>query len=141
VQASPSSANVLSIPRLRDAFDGRVLAPDDPGYDQARTVFYGGSDRRPAVIVRPEDAGEVAKVVTLARDTGLELAVRSGAHSVAGHSVCDDGIVLDLANLRALDLDVAGLRGLRRAPSVRSLGAATRSQGACLNPGCAASWG
>jgi FAD/FMN-containing dehydrogenase len=108
VQASPSSANVLSIPRLRDAFDGRVLAPDDPGYDQARTVFYGGFDRRPAVIVRPEDAGEVAKVVTLARDTGLELAVRSGAHSVAGHSVCDDGIVLDLANLRALDLDVAG---------------------------------
>ncbi len=108
MQASPSSANVLSIPRLRDAFDGRVLAPDDPGYDQARTVFYGGFDRRPAVIVRPEDAGEVAKVVTLARDTGLELAVRSGAHSVAGHSVCDDGIVLDLANLRALDLDVAG---------------------------------
>jgi FAD/FMN-containing dehydrogenase len=108
VQASPSSANVLSIPRLRSAFDGRLIAPDDPEYDQARTIFYGGFDRRPAAIVRPRDAGEVAKIVTLARDTGLELAVRSGAHSVAGHSVCEGGIVLDLRDMRALDLDVAG---------------------------------
>jgi FAD/FMN-containing dehydrogenase len=108
VQASPSSANVLSIPRLRSAFDGRLIAPDDPEYDQARTIFYGGFDRRPAAIVRPRDAGEVAKIVTLTRDTGLELAVRSGAHSVAGHSVCEGGIVLDLRDMRALDLDVTG---------------------------------
>ena len=108
MQASSSSANVLSIPRLRSAFDGRLIAPDDPEYDQARTIFYGGFDRRPAAIVRPRDAGEVAKIVTLARDTGLELAVRSGAHSVAGHSVCEGGIVLDLRDMRALDLDVAG---------------------------------
>jgi FAD/FMN-containing dehydrogenase len=108
VQASPSSANVLSIPRLRSAFDGRLIAPDDPEYDQARTIFYGGFDRRPAAIARPRDAGEVARIVTLARDTGLELAVRSGAHSVAGHSVCEGGIVLDLRDMRALDLDVAG---------------------------------
>jgi FAD/FMN-containing dehydrogenase len=108
VQASSSSANVLSIPRLRSAFDGRLIAPDDPEYDQARTIFYGGFDRRPAAIARPRDAGEVARIVTLARDTGLELAVRSGAHSVAGHSVCEGGIVLDLRDMRALDLDVAG---------------------------------
>jgi FAD/FMN-containing dehydrogenase len=108
VQASPSSANAVSIPRLRSAFDGRLIAPDDPEYDQARTIFYGGFDRRPAAIARPKDAGEVAKIVTLARDTGLELAVRSGAHSVAGHSVCEGGIVLDLRDMRALDLDVAG---------------------------------
>jgi FAD/FMN-containing dehydrogenase len=106
VRASPSSANVPSIPQLRDAFDGRVVAPDDPEYDQARTIFYGGFDQRPAVIVRPADAGEVARVVELARESGLPLAVRSGAHSVAGHSVCDGGIVLDLANLRALELDL-----------------------------------
>ncbi|HEV8166355.1 MAG TPA: FAD-dependent oxidoreductase, partial [Actinomycetota bacterium] len=96
------------MPRLRSAFDGRLIAPDDPEYDQARTIFYGGFDRRPAAIARPKDAGEVAKIVTLARDTGLELAVRSGAHSVAGHSVCEGGIVLDLRDMRALDLDVAG---------------------------------
>ncbi|HEU4399268.1 MAG TPA: FAD-binding oxidoreductase [Actinomycetota bacterium] len=82
-----------------------MTAPEDAGYDQARTVFYGGIDRRPAVIVRPADATEVARVVTLARETGLELAVRSGGHSPAGHSVSDGGIVLDLADLRALDID------------------------------------
>jgi len=95
----------MSIPRLRDRFDGRVTAPGDPGYDQARKVFYGKWDRRPAAIVRPADAAEVARVVGLARDTGLELAVRSGGHSLAGHSVADGGIVLDLSQLTALEVD------------------------------------
>jgi FAD/FMN-containing dehydrogenase len=49
------------------------------------TVFYGGFDRRPALIVRPADAGEAAHAVSVARQTGLELAIRSGGHSVAGH--------------------------------------------------------
>ncbi len=97
--------NTISIPQLRADLNGRVIAPDDAGYDQARTVFYGGFDRRPGVIVRPVDAGEVSRVVALARDRGLEIAVRSGGHSVAGHSVCDGGIVLDLSDMRALDID------------------------------------
>jgi FAD/FMN-containing dehydrogenase len=103
--AAPSS---LPIPRLRAAFAGRVVAPDDPGYDQARTVFYRGYDRRPAVIVRPADAAEVAQVVGLARDTGAELAVRSGGHSLAGHSVSEGGIVLDLSGMTAMDIDLEG---------------------------------
>ena len=69
-------------------------------YDEARTVFSGGIDRRPAVIVRVADATDVARVVSLARETGLELAVRSGGHSAAGHSVSDGGIVLDLSDMR-----------------------------------------
>jgi FAD/FMN-containing dehydrogenase len=101
-----------SLPRLfrqlRDDLSGRVIAPDDAGYDEARAVFYGGWDRRPAVIVRAADASDVAHVISIARDSGLELAVRSGAHSNAGHSVCDGGIVLDLADIRALDIDVDG---------------------------------
>ena len=95
----------ISIPRLRAAFNGRVIAPDDPGYDQARTVFLGDIDRRPAVIIRPADATEVSRVISLARQTGLELAVRSGGHSAAGHSVSDGGIVLDLSDMRRLDID------------------------------------
>jgi len=86
----------MSLPELRAILNGRVIAPDDAGYDEARTVFYGGIDRRPAVIVRPADATEVSLVVSLARETGVELAVRSGGHSLAGHSVSDGGIVLDL---------------------------------------------
>ena len=105
---SSISTSSISIPRLRDSFDGRVTAPDDAGYDQARKVFYGKYDRRPAAIVRPVDAAEVAQVVTLAADSGLELAVRSGGHSLAGHSVSEGGIVLDLSEMTALDLDLEG---------------------------------
>jgi FAD/FMN-containing dehydrogenase len=102
---SPTS---LSIPRLRAVLNGRVIAPDDPGYNQARAIFYGGFDRRPAVIVRVADATDLARVVALARETGLELAVRSGGHSGAGHSTTDGGIVLDLGAMKALDIDVRG---------------------------------
>src|SRR5215204_370897 len=105
VTSSRSNTTALSIPQLRDDFDGRVIAPGDPGYDDARTVFMGGFDRRPAVIVRPKDAAEVSRVVTLARETGLELAVRSGGHSSAGHSTSESGIVVDLAEMRAIEVD------------------------------------
>jgi FAD/FMN-containing dehydrogenase len=99
------STRSISIPDLRDDFDGRVTAPGDAGYDQARKLFYGKFDRRPAAIVRPTGAGEVARVVGLARESGLPLAVRSGGHSLAGHSVAEGGIVLDLSEMTALELD------------------------------------
>lgn len=95
----------LSIPQLHAVLNGRVIAPDDAQYDQARTVFYGGIDRRPAVIVRAADATDVSRVISLARETGLELAIRSGGHSLAGHGVSEGGIVLDLSDMRALDID------------------------------------
>src|SRR5687768_11090767 len=63
-------------------------------------------ERRPAVIIRAADATDVQRAVTLARDAELPLAIRSGGHSLAGHSVCDGGIVLDLVDMRALDVDV-----------------------------------
>jgi FAD/FMN-containing dehydrogenase len=94
-----------SLTTLRPTVTGRVIGPDDPGYDEARTVFYGGFDRRPAVIVRVADANDVARVISLAAETGLELAVRSGGHSPAGHSLSDGGIVLDLSDMKALGLD------------------------------------
>jgi FAD/FMN-containing dehydrogenase len=98
----------IAIPELRAALDGRVISPGDADYDVARSLFYGGMDRRPAVIIRPTDAPEVAAVIELARQTGLPLAVRSGGHSAAGHSVVDDGIVLDLSCMKALELDLEG---------------------------------
>ena len=71
----------LSIAQLRAELAGPVIGPGEPGYDEARRVFLPSVDRRPAAIVRPVDAGEVARVVSLARETGLELAVRGGGHS------------------------------------------------------------
>lgn len=102
--AGLSPAN-LSIPQLRAEFNGRVIGPGDAGYDEARTVFYGGFDRKPAAIVRAAEAADVARVIALARQTKLELAVRSGGHSTAGHSVTEGGIVLDLSDMRALQID------------------------------------
>jgi FAD/FMN-containing dehydrogenase len=107
-QRQPSNPTTPSISELRALFNGRVIAPGDSKYDEARTVFYGGIDRRPAVIIRVRDAAEVSRVVSLARETGLELAIRSGGHSTAGHSVSDGGIVLDLSNMRDLQIDVEG---------------------------------
>src|SRR4029453_12739870 len=68
-------------------------------------IFYGGFDRRPQVVIQAAGHDDVARVVALARETGLELAVRSGGHSPAGHSVVEGGIVLDLSAMRALDID------------------------------------
>lgn len=96
----------LSIGELTDELYGRVIGPDDAEYEKARTVYAGDVDRRPAVILRPGNAGQVANVVALARETGLELAVRGGGHNLAGHGVCDGGIVLDTTGMRALEIDV-----------------------------------
>jgi FAD/FMN-containing dehydrogenase len=96
----------LSIPTLRTEFPGRVIGPDDATYDQARKVLYGGFDKRPAVIIRVENANEVARVIALARETGLELAVRCGGHSNAGHSTTEGGIVLDLSLMKTIEIDV-----------------------------------
>ena len=87
---------------------GQLIRSDDDGFDEARTVFYGGFDRRPALIVRVKDATDISHVIALARESGLELAVRSGGHSVAGHSTTDGGIVLDLSEMKNLELDIEG---------------------------------
>jgi len=85
-----------------------VLTAGDPGYDDARALFAGGMDRRPASIVRPAGADDVAAVVRAVGEAGLPLAVRGGGHSAVGHSVIDDAVVLDLRDMRALDIDVDG---------------------------------
>ncbi len=94
------------VAQLRADLDGRVITPDESEYEEARTVFYRKHDRRPALVVRPADAGDVARVVALARNSGAELAVRSGGHSLAGHGVSEGGIVLDLSDLKGLEIDV-----------------------------------
>jgi FAD/FMN-containing dehydrogenase len=104
---SSSPTTTALIQQLRAELTGEVIAPGDAGYDDARTVFNGAIDRRPAVIARPADSGEVARVVSVAAGAGLALAVRSGGHSGAGHSVTDGGIVLDLAGLRGVEIDAA----------------------------------
>ncbi|SFC53869.1 FAD-binding oxidoreductase [Streptomyces aidingensis] len=90
---------------LREAVHGEVIVPADPGYDRARRVYNALHDRRPAVVVRAADAGDVIAAVAFARDRGLPLAVRGGAHSVAGWGTCDDGVVIDLERMRGVRVD------------------------------------
>jgi FAD/FMN-containing dehydrogenase len=84
---------------------GRIIRPDDPDYDATRQILSGAYDRHPAVIVRAANADDVARVIRFARETGTELAVRAGGHSNAGHSSTDGGIVLDLRDMNALEID------------------------------------
>ena len=92
---------------LADGLQGRVIEPGHPDYDEARTVFNSAIDRKPSAIVKVANTDDVARVIAHARERGLELAVRSGGHSGAGHGVTDGGIVLDLSDMRALEIDPA----------------------------------
>ncbi|MFL5680024.1 MAG: FAD-binding oxidoreductase [Chloroflexota bacterium] len=84
---------------------GRLIRPGDDDYETAREVHNAVYNRRPLAIVQAADTADVALTVDLARDYGIDLAIRSGGHSVAGYGTVDDGILLDLSGLRALHID------------------------------------
>jgi len=94
--------------KLRSQIKGRVIEPGDAEYDEGRVVFVGGIDRRPAFIVRVADPVDIGCAIEFARAAGLELAVRSGGHSGAGYSVTDGGVVIDLRDMRAQEIDTEG---------------------------------
>jgi len=91
---------------LNSDFKGTRITPDDAGYDDARAVYNGSIDRRPAVILRPTGAADVVDAVNYARDTGLPLTVRCGGHAVAGTSANDGGLLLDLSSLKGVHVDL-----------------------------------
>jgi FAD/FMN-containing dehydrogenase len=93
------------VDELRSAMAGDVLAPGDDDYDKARRCFNALVDRRPAVIARCLGAGDVATALDFARSTALPVAVRGGGHNPAGHCVIDDGLVIDLTRMRAVEVD------------------------------------
>src|SRR3954470_15873043 len=90
---------------LSGAFAGELLEPGDPGYDEARCVWNGMFDRRPALIARCAGAGDVVAAVEFARSLGVTVAVRGGGHSAAGHSTCDGGVVIDLSKMKDIRVD------------------------------------
>ncbi|WP_406197764.1 FAD-binding oxidoreductase [Kitasatospora sp. NBC_01560] len=90
---------------LRELVRGAVITPADAGYEEARRVYNGMVDRRPAAVVRVANAGDVMTAVGFARDNGLELAVRGGGHSAPGFGTCDGGLVIDFSGLRGVRID------------------------------------
>ncbi len=105
----------MAIDRLRETFDDEVITPGDAGYDDARRVWNAVFDRRPAILVRPSRSENVAQAIRFGRERGLEIAVRGGGHSAAGHSTSDGGLVIDLSRLRGVtvnpDRRVATVKG------------------------------
>jgi FAD/FMN-containing dehydrogenase len=91
-------------------FSGRLLTPEQNGYDDARKVWNGVIDRRPAVIAMCESAEQVAVAVREARRLGLEIAVRGGGHNYAGHAVCDAGMMIHLGGMHGIEVDAKARR-------------------------------
>ncbi|MFF5707299.1 FAD-binding oxidoreductase [Streptomyces sp. NPDC012794] len=101
---APLSKAGAALAALREDLAGDVFAPDDPGYDEARAVFNAMIDRRPAVIARCEGASDVVTAVRFARELDLPVAVRGGGHSVAGMSLNDGGLVVDLRRMHGVSV-------------------------------------
>ena len=103
-----TAVRLIDAPRLgmfRETFRGELILPMDAGYEAARAVWNGMIDRRPASVVRPLDADDVMAALRFAREEDLVVAVRSGGHSMAGLSTCDDGMLIDLARMRGVTVD------------------------------------
>ena len=95
----------IEMDSLRSTFSGEIILPADAAYDEARATFNATIDRRPAAIVRPHSTAEVSGAVRWARDTGLQIAVRGGGHSVAGHGVADGALTIDLRKMHEIHVD------------------------------------
>jgi hypothetical protein len=93
---------------LRSTIRGSVIAPTDDRYDTVRQLFMASYDRHPAAVVEVSDAADAARAVDFARDSGLPLAVRSGGHGAGGFASVEGGIVIDVRQLRSIDIDVEG---------------------------------
>jgi FAD/FMN-containing dehydrogenase len=90
---------------LRARFSGRLLAPGDEGYEEARRVHNGMIDRRPALIAQCRNAADVASAIGAAAEQSLEISVRGGGHNVAGHAVQDDAVMIDLSLMKDVQVD------------------------------------
>ena len=102
---SDSVVDGASVQDLGPGFAGEVILPAGEGYDEACRMFNSMADRRPAVIARTASTDDVVAAVNHARERGLELAVRCGGHSVAGLSTCADGLLIDLAGMKQIEID------------------------------------
>ena len=108
-----------SVDQLRDQVGGEVVTPGDAAYEEARKVHNAMIDRRPRVVVRCAGVEDVVAAVNVARESGTDLAVRGGSHSVPGFGTADDAVVIDLSGIRGVDVDAEAM-------TARAQGGATR---------------
>ena len=109
--ATQGVLGAATLKEFEDGLHGELIRPGDGAYDEARSIWNGAHDARPAVIARCADSSDVRHAIGFARSEGLDVAVRGGSHSIPGFSTCDDGIVIDLSPMKGITVDVE-----RRAP-------------------------
>jgi len=95
----------MALRDFRASLHGELILPDDDGYDSARRVWNGMIDKYPALIIRCANRADVTHAVEFGRLQHLPVAVRGGGHSVSGKSVCDEGIVIDLSQMKGIRVD------------------------------------
>jgi FAD/FMN-containing dehydrogenase len=108
----------VTVEALRNSHRGAVITPHDPGYEEGRRVWNAMIDKRPALIARCRSAVDVMTAVNFARESGLPVAVRGGAHNIAGKATCDDGIVIDCSEMKGIRVDPVA-RTARAEPGLR----------------------
>jgi FAD/FMN-containing dehydrogenase len=101
-----------TINELEGGLRGSLVRPGDDGYEEARHIWNGAIDKHPAMIVRPAGTDDVVRAVRFAASEGVPIAIRGGAHSVAGFSTCDDGIVIDLTTITTVEVDASARRAV-----------------------------
>ncbi len=107
VEMTPGAVDAEAAQAFATSLHGAALGPDDAGYDDARALWNGLIDRRPALIAQPTGAADVVDAVRFARDHGLLLSIKGGGHNVAGNAVNDGGLVIDLARMRGVHVEPA----------------------------------
>lgn len=97
----------VSLDQLRGQFRGQIIQPADADYDSARKVYNGMIDKRPRIIAKCADVGDVIYAVNFGRDNGLLTAIRGGGHNGGGLGICDDGLAIDLSQMKGVRVDPA----------------------------------
>jgi len=103
--ARPAVLDERAVSTFKAGLRGKLFRPGDEGYDEARKVWNGMIDRRPALIARCAGVADVIAAVSFAREQQLPVAIRGGSHNVTGNAVCEGGVVIDLSNMKGIRVD------------------------------------
>jgi len=120
----------IKIEKLKEGFRGEIFFPGGDAYEIARKIWNGMIDKHPALICRCATVSDIVRAVNFARDNRVLLAVRGGGHNIAGNAMCDDGVVIDLSQMRAANIDVDARRvTIEGGATLADLDAATQAHG------------
>ena len=109
-QSEKTKISKEAIESLGKRVKGQIVRPSDTNYDEVRQIWNAMIERRPALIVRCAEAGDIAHAIAFARENGLEISVRGGGHNIAGNALCDNGVMIDLSTMRNVRVDAGKKR-------------------------------